>query len=372
MTRTESKTPKTESEKQNPKESVDRNPKEPGTRANQQESETAINPDGNADDNSGSTQGFHVESETPKTESKEQFEAIDPDKEERAFQEAPETEKPSFNEEKLVETLDTIATLGGFTPGIGDFVSIGAGIAIFSLQPSWLNLAGLGGDLVGVLPGIPSFGSRIRAISKFDEIASVTTRRLSKSVSEGKTTLSKSKGSGVRNSKAISEIDADAIVEGIREESVFTKRPTKQPRLRRTSGRHAKAARKKFNQLRGRYADRLGVSNGGQVHHAIELQVLDRYPGVFRPSELNDFQNMRGIGRELKGRRQLHNSYIRSAWNRHYRKLDAEIQRQKLQEGTQAYRSYVKKYLSDARDEIDYLIGQFFTEYRTGKPRNFQ
>ncbi len=262
--------------------------------------------------------------------------------------------------------------MGGFTPGIGDFVSIGAGIAIFSLQPSWLNLAGLGGDLVGVLPGIPSFGSRIRAISKFDEIASVTTRRLSKSVSEGKTTLSKSKGSGVRNSKAISEIDADAIVEGIREESVFTKRPTKQPRLRRTSGRHAKAARKKFNQLRGRYADRLGVSNGGQVHHAIELQVLDRYPGVFRPSELNDFQNMRGIGRELKGRRQLHNSYIRSAWNRHYRKLDAEIQRQKLQEGTQAYRSYVKKYLSDARDEIDYLIGQFFTEYRTGKPRNFQ
>lgn len=222
------------------------------------------------------------------------------------------------------------------------------------------------------MPGIPSFGSRIRAIGKFDEIANVTTKRLTESVSKGKTTLSKSKGSGVRNSRTISEIDVDAIVRGIREEAVSTKRPTKRPRLRRTSGRHAKAARRKFDQLRDRYAVRLGVPKGGQVHHAIELQALDRYPGVFRPSELNDFQNMRGIGKELQGKRQLHNSSIRIHWDRHYRQLDIEIQRQGLQEGSQTCRSYVKKYLSDARDEIDYLMGQFFTEYRMGKPRNFQ
>src|SRR3712207_8953995 len=50
---------------------------------------------------------------------------------------------------------------------------------------------------------------------------------------------------------------------------------------------------------------------GGQVHHAIELQVLNRYPGVFTSQELNAPANMRGIPPERQGKRQLHNAKIR-------------------------------------------------------------
>jgi hypothetical protein len=128
----------------------------------------------------------------------------------------------------------------------------------------------------------------------------------------------------------------------------------------------ADAARRAFARVRDGYASRLGVGSGGQVHHAIELQALDRYPGVFRASELNDFGNMRGIATELANRRQLHNSKIREMWDRHYRQLDQEIIQRGLQPGTQPYNDFVRRYMEDARDEIDYILRQFFTEYRSG------
>ena len=130
-------------------------------------------------------------------------------------------------------------------------------------------------------------------------------------------------------------------------------------------------ARRAFNRVRDDYARRLGVSAGGQVHHAIELQVLKRYPGAFNEELLNGFENMRGIATELAGRRQLHNSKVRELWNRHYRLLDRQIADQGLVPGTRAYNDYVQRYIGTARDEIDYLLGQFFSEYRSGLPRSF-
>lgn len=134
----------------------------------------------------------------------------------------------------------------------------------------------------------------------------------------------------------------------------------------------AQAARHEFDRVRDGYANRLGVRSGGQVHHAIELQVLDRYPGAFTAGELNSFRNMRGIDTELRSRRQLHNSKIREMWDRHYRTLDDQIAHRGLQPGTRTHRDYVRQYLANARDEIDHVLGQFFTEYRTGRPRSFK
>lgn len=134
----------------------------------------------------------------------------------------------------------------------------------------------------------------------------------------------------------------------------------------------AAAAGAKFKSLRGTYADKLGVGEGGQVHHAIELQTLDKYPGVFTEAELNSFSNMRGIPAEEEGAMQLHQSKIREVLDRHYEKLDTDITAQGLKPGTPEYNSYVRRYLTSARDEVDYILGQFFAEYRTGRPRSLQ
>lgn len=188
------------------------------------------------------------------------------------------------------------------------------------------------------------------------KISGPTTSKLEASASEG-------------SSKAGSEIDVEM---GITEEptsSLPAKRPRPSPPAIRGN---ASAARGRFEALRDGYARRLGVDSGGQVHHAIELQTLDRYPGVFTEQELNGINNMRGVGPELEGRRQLHNAKIREIWDRHYRHIDSELLKRGLQPGQAGYAQFVKQNLSAARDEIDYVLGQFFTEYRTGRPRAFR
>lgn len=151
------------------------------------------------------------------------------------------------------------------------------------------------------------------------------------------------------------------------------KGPTRQQQLEGISfKKESQLARDEFNKVRDGYAKRLGVQKGEDVHHAIELNVLDRYPGVYTEKELNAFGNMRGIQSELQGRKQLHNAKIREMWDRHYQKLDAEIAQRGLTPNTQAYNDYVKRYLESARDEIDHVLGQFFKEYRSGLPRSFK
>lgn len=130
------------------------------------------------------------------------------------------------------------------------------------------------------------------------------------------------------------------------------------------SGKKSQKARTAFNRIRNGYAKRLGVNKGGQVHHAIELQVLDRYPGVYTQTELNSFGNMRGIPNELLNRKQLHNVAIRGNWNRHYKKLNSKIAAKRLLSGTSEYKLFVREYLEMAKNEIDNNLGQFFSEQR--------
>ncbi|MCU1252851.1 MAG: fhaB 9 [Edaphobacter sp.] len=146
------------------------------------------------------------------------------------------------------------------------------------------------------------------------------------------------------------------------------KRVRKTPLHRPISTAASERARANFDKVRPDLAKRVGVPAGGQVHHAIELQVLDRYPGTFAEAELNGLANMRGVPPELEKRAQLHQSKIREVWNRYYRGLDAE----RLKAGTAAYNAMVRNYLSNGRNEIDYVLGQFFSEEGAGRGGAFR
>ncbi len=53
------------------------------------------------------------------------------------------------------------------------------------------------------------------------------------------------------------------------------------------------------------------------VHHAVEQQVLKRYPGLFTDAEIHSLNNLRGIPKAINP--DLHLSKIRRAWNDFYR-----------------------------------------------------
>jgi hypothetical protein len=160
------------------------------------------------------------------------------------------------------------------------------------------------------------------------------------------------------------EID-QAVERGIVEEAASTSKTASRPRPQAPATRGAGAqARENFGDVRDGYAGDLNVPPGGQVHHGVELQVLDKYPGVYAESELNAPANMRGIPPENAGLRQLHNSKIREILDRHYRALDSELATRRLAPGTPEYNSLVRSWLTDASREVDWALSQFFSENR--------
>src|SRR5262249_45194213 len=68
------------------------------------------------------------------------------------------------------------------------------------------------------------------------------------------------------------------------------------------------------------------------VHHAIEQQVLRRYPGLFTEAEIHALGNLRGIPKNMNP--DLHLSQIRKAWNEFYR-ANANPTRQQVQDFAQ-------------------------------------
>ncbi|MYX07807.1 hypothetical protein GTW98_13500 [Streptomyces sp. SID8375] len=53
------------------------------------------------------------------------------------------------------------------------------------------------------------------------------------------------------------------------------------------------------------------------IHHAVEQQVLKRYPNVFRADEINSVENLRGIPNQINSK--VHLSDIRKEWNDFYK-----------------------------------------------------
>ncbi|MBI3757350.1 MAG: hypothetical protein HY267_05175 [Deltaproteobacteria bacterium] len=59
------------------------------------------------------------------------------------------------------------------------------------------------------------------------------------------------------------------------------------------------------------------------VHHAVEQQVLTRYPGVVSEAEMHSLENLRGIPNAINS--SLHLSQIRIEWNSFYRPFEARF-----------------------------------------------
>jgi hypothetical protein len=81
------------------------------------------------------------------------------------------------------------------------------------------------------------------------------------------------------------------------------------------------------------------------VHHAVEQQVLERFPGVVSKAEIRSIENLRGIPRERNS--QLHLSTIRNEWNRFYISFNSGLEPTKAQ-------------LLKKAAEIDAKYGSFF------------
>lgn len=162
----------------------------------------------------------------------------------------------------------------------------------------------------------------------------------------------------------------------------------------------------------------LGARPYENLHHAIELQVLDEYPGAFTPAELTEIENIRVIplevtpaeeellkiarstpvekwtheladkvrmaavkqpdGSELqmpvlkergpKGRPvELHQAEIRRAWDKIYDDIDAQVAARNLKEGTPAWRQFVREELLAGRAYLDYRLDAFWGETKRGR-----
>ena len=57
------------------------------------------------------------------------------------------------------------------------------------------------------------------------------------------------------------------------------------------------------------------------VHHSVEQQVLKRYPGLFTAEEINAYDMLRGVPKEINGK--VHLSQIRRLWDNFYKIVDA-------------------------------------------------
>jgi len=78
------------------------------------------------------------------------------------------------------------------------------------------------------------------------------------------------------------------------------------------------------------------------VPHAVEQQVLNRYPGVVSESEMHSIENLRGIPKEVNS--EVHLSEIRKEWNQFYRENQMPTQQQLLEKATEIDMKYGSKF----------------------------
>jgi hypothetical protein len=86
--------------------------------------------------------------------------------------------------------------------------------------------------------------------------------------------------------------------------------------------------------------------NGFVVHHAIEQQVLTKYPGLFTANEIHSLQNLRGISPEINS--PVHLSRIRLEWDAFYAQFPLGI-------------NPTKEQVLDKATEIDNILGSLFS-----------
>lgn len=85
-----------------------------------------------------------------------------------------------------------------------------------------------------------------------------------------------------------------------------------------------------------------GLEGKVVVHHAVEQQVLTRYPGAVTEEQIHSLENLRGIPNEVNS--DLHLSQIRREWNQFYRQTPNATQEQLLQKATEIDTKYGSKF----------------------------
>ncbi len=78
------------------------------------------------------------------------------------------------------------------------------------------------------------------------------------------------------------------------------------------------------------------------VHHAIEQDVLNKFPDLFTKLEIHSLENLRGIPNDINS--VLHLSIIRKAWNKFYRQNSNPTREQILEKATEIDKLYGNKF----------------------------
>lgn len=78
------------------------------------------------------------------------------------------------------------------------------------------------------------------------------------------------------------------------------------------------------------------------VHHAIEQDVLNKYPNLFTKGEIHSLDNLRGI--PINDNNILHLSKIRKQWNRFYRNNPNPSKQQILDKATEIDKLFGKQF----------------------------
>lgn len=156
-------------------------------------------------------------------------------------------------------------------------------------------------------------------------------------------------------------IDVALSAHGVAQATISAGQKAAAMRSASSAVKPSQAARSAFAKLEPEYAKKLGVGPGGVVHHARELQLLDKYPGAFSEEELNAFGNMRGV--PAKHNNTMHLSGFRKFWNEAYEFMDNVIKEKNLAPGSPEYKQFVRDVVDRYYRRIDEEFGHLFTDY---------
>lgn len=190
--------------------------------------------------------------------------------------------------------VNTGAMVGSFAPGAPGFLLSGALSFTDASKGNWSE-AVLGG--LPIVAGIHGFGAA-------DDGSRTAGRQLELNLGEGLET----------------QLELDLI-----ERSAATLG-------RSTSTQYRKTFFDKHPELRGKVV----------VHHAIEQQVMTRYPGVISETELHSLENLRGIPHNANST--LHLREIRREWDNFYASHPSASKEQLLQKAGDIDRKYYKDF----------------------------
>ena len=114
--------------------------------------------------------------------------------------------------------------------------------------------------------------------------------------------------------EAVEQVSMMAVVEG---RLAIALAPTAVSMMAASNGSGSEPAATAHNYRETFFAAHPSLRDKVVVHHAVEQQVLKRYPGLFSEAEIHSLNNLRGIPKSIHP--DLHLSKLRRAWNDFYR-----------------------------------------------------